>query len=81
MTTRDGNGNRKQGRPAVRERSDKRVTVRFRYHCDRDLIDVLEEVPNASQFIREAMRTHIEQSEARNDRSHAQESTPGGPYA
>jgi hypothetical protein len=47
----------------VRERPDKRVTVRFRYHCDRDLIDVLEEVPNASQFIREAMRTHIEQTE------------------
>ena len=49
---------------ADRERADRRVTVRFRYECDRDLIDALEEAPNASKLIREALRSYLEERHA-----------------
>ena len=55
----------KRGRPVVRTRSDLRLTVRFRYHCDEDLIDYLEQVGkgNRSAVIREALREYIESNE------------------
>ncbi len=40
----------------LQERPDVRITIRFRYHCDEDLIAVLEQVPNKNEFIREALR-------------------------
>ena len=44
------------GRPRIRERPDLRVTVRFRYHCDQDIIQALQEVRNRNKFIRNALR-------------------------
>jgi len=35
---------------------DRRVTIRLRHHCDADLIQVLEQVSNVSEFIRQALR-------------------------
>jgi hypothetical protein len=50
------------GRPRVRERPDLRVTIRFRYHCDEDLIEALQEVPSGevNDFIRTALREWLE---------------------
>ncbi len=44
----------------LQERPDMRITVRFRYHCDEDLIAVLEQIPNKNQFIREALREALQ---------------------
>jgi len=41
------------------EQPDRRVTIRLRHHCDADLIQVLEQVSNVSEFIREALRRDI----------------------
>ncbi len=38
------------------EQPDRRVTIRLRHHCDADLIQVLEQVSNVSEFIREVLR-------------------------
>ena len=55
MTT-VGGLRRGAGRPRLRERLDLRVTVRFRYHRDEDLIALLETTPNKNELIRRALR-------------------------
>lgn len=53
------------GRPRIRERPDLRLTIRFRYHCDRDLIEILDEVRNKNEFVRRVLRHWLaEQSTA-----------------
>ncbi len=64
--TNNSNEQQKAGRPTLRERPDKRITVRFRHYCDQDLIQVLKQVPNASKFIRESMRARLKQEDASN---------------
>jgi hypothetical protein len=52
------------GRPRIRQRPDLRVTIRFRYHCDEDLIEVLEDVPDGdiNEFIRTALREWLQEN-------------------
>ncbi len=44
------------GRPRIRMCPDLRLTVRFRYHCDQDLILVLQKTLNKNDLIRNALR-------------------------
>ena len=52
-----------RGRPRVRQRPDFRLTTRFRYHCDRDLIRALEESPNRNELVRDALRLWLRTQE------------------
>jgi hypothetical protein len=49
------------GRPRKSDCADFRLTVRFRYHCDQDLIQALQEAPNKNELIRCALRFWIQQ--------------------
>jgi Arc/MetJ-type ribon-helix-helix transcriptional regulator len=51
----------------LQERPDMRITIRFRHHCDEDLIAVLEQVPNKNEFIREALREALQTRAERQD--------------
>lgn len=51
------------GRPRLRPRPDLRLTVRFRYHCDQDLILALQHTSNKNQLIRVALRHWILEQE------------------
>ena len=53
---------RNRGQPRIRQRLDLRVTIRFRHHCDRDLIQALEEAPNKNALIREALRLWVREN-------------------
>ena len=44
----------------LQELPDVRITIRFRRHCDEDLIAVLEQVPNKNEFIRQALREALQ---------------------
>ena len=44
------------GRNPLRTRPDFRLTVRFRYHCDQDLILALQRSPNKNKLLRDALR-------------------------
>ena len=59
MTT-VGGLRRGPGRPRLQERPDLRVTIRFRYHRDEDLIALLETTPNKNELIRRALRALLE---------------------
>jgi len=48
------------GQPDREERPDRRVTIRLRHHCDADLIQVLEQVSNVSEFIRQSLRRDLD---------------------
>ena len=63
MTTGERKAGRGPGRPRFRERPDLRVTVRLRYHCDEDLIALLEATPNKTKLIRQALRIFLAQQQ------------------
>ena len=44
------------GRPRLRPRPDFRLTVRFRYHYDQDLISALQHSSNKNELVRTALR-------------------------
>ena len=66
MTTVE-NPRRGPGRPQLQERPDLRVTVRLRYHCDEDLIALLEATPNKNELVRRALRSFVEQQRTGGD--------------
>ena len=51
------------GRPRLHPHSDLQLTVRFRYHCDQDLILALQHTPNKNQLLRTALRHWILEQE------------------
>jgi len=62
MLIRPLNSRRPPGRPRFRQRQDLRITIRFRYHCDQDLIQMLEGVSNKNDLIRKALRFWLAQA-------------------
>ena len=66
------------GRPKIRQQPDLRLTIRFRYHCDQDLIQVLQETPNKNALVRNALRRWImqEQDDLNKDRTAARRAVP-----
>jgi len=70
MTDDNQTPGRGPGRPRIRQRPDLRLTVRFRYHCDQDLIQALQEAPNKNALVRNALRHWILQRQD-NSNDHA----------
>lgn len=56
MFSRQSNARKTSGRPKLRQRDDLRITIRLRYHCDQDLIRLLEGVSNRNDLVRRALR-------------------------
>jgi len=67
------------GRPKICQQPDLRLTIRFRYHCDQDLIQVLQETPNKNALVRSALRRWIMQEQDNlNNRTAACRTTTSG---
>lgn len=81
MVVNDQTSRRGPGRPKIRQQPDLRLTVRFRYHCDQDLIQVLQETPNKNALVRSALRQWIlqEQDNLNNGRTDARRAAPWPP--
>ncbi len=65
MSVNNQNPVRRSTRPRVCERPDLRLTVRFRYHCDRDLIELLEGTPNRNELVRHVLRQWLSQHQGK----------------
>ena len=77
MAVNNRTSSRGPGRPKICQQPDLRLTIRFRYHCDQDLIQVLQETSNKNALVRNALRRWIlQEQDDLNNRTAAHRAVP-----